>query len=66
MSQGQPNDTRPMRRLRSTDYYEAKAATEQKEITKWEQCEQCGQDITGQMYRGSSDGKYLCFRCKNR
>lgn len=66
MSQlGQENDSRPMRKLQRTDYYEAKSAFEQKQITKFEHCEQCKQEITGQMYRGSKDGSYLCFQCWN-
>lgn len=57
---GQEGDTRKFRRLKKTDYYEAKAAVDAGEVTRWPTCECCGSSIIGQVY----DGKY-CFRCKN-
>ena len=59
MSSGQEGDSRKFRRLKRTDYYEAKVAAEQKEVTRWVKCATCGQDITGQNYNG------YCFRCYN-
>lgn len=59
MSGGQEGDTRRFRKLKSTDYYEAKAAVEQKLVTRWPKCATCGQDITGQNYGG------YCFHCHN-
>lgn len=65
MSHGEEGDQRQFRRPRPTDYYEAKAAAEAPQKTKWDRCEVCGMDITGKVFRGSEDGKFLCFRCNN-
>ncbi len=65
MSQGQPTDRRPMRRLRSTDYYVAKASLEVPAKTKWDKCELCGLEITGKSYRGSRSDKVICQECWN-
>ena len=56
---GQKGDTRRFRKLKSTDYYAAKAACEAKEVTRWPKCKTCGQDITGLNFSG------YCLHCHN-
>jgi len=56
---GQEGDKRKFRRLKKSDYYEAKAAAEAEEVTRWVKCKCCGDDITGKDFGG------YCFRCSN-
>lgn len=70
MSQGQEGDMRPMRRRKTTDFYEAKSAMEYKQPTSWPKCENCGLEISpannlGKSYQGSENGKYICQQCWN-
>ena len=44
MKIGQEGDSRKYRRLRNTDYYEAKAAAEA-EIIKYAKCRVCGREL---------------------
>lgn len=44
---GQEGDTRPYRRLRRSDYYEAKSAVEAEKREEWPRCSVCGQEIRG-------------------
>jgi len=44
MSIGQEGDTRKYRRLKSTDYYEAKAAVEA-DVVKYSYCRVCGREL---------------------
>lgn len=62
---GQPHDKRKYRRLKSTDYYEAKRAVEADKVTSWPRCELCRLEIKGKAYRGSKEGQYLCQECWN-
>ena len=57
MSVGQEGDTRQFKRLKRTDYYEAKAAAEQKQVKRFPRCKTCKQEITGQNFNG------YCMRC---
>jgi hypothetical protein len=65
MQIGQPHDKRKYRRLKSTDYYVAKAAVEAGEITEWPRCEICGLECKGKTFSGSKDGQFLCVECWN-
>ena len=58
---GQEGDTRKFRRLRSSDYYEAKAAVQaaKREPRSFPLCKNCRQPITGQNFDG------YCLRCKD-
>ena len=56
---GQEGDTRKFRRLRSTDFYEAKNAVqaEKHEPHSFPRCKICGESITGKNWDG------YCMRC---
>jgi translation initiation factor 2 beta subunit (eIF-2beta)/eIF-5 len=56
---GQEGDTRRFRRLRSSDYYDAKAAVQgmRNDPKHFVKCKICGQAITNQNYGG------YCMRC---
>jgi hypothetical protein len=58
---GQEGDTRKFKRLRSTDYYEAKAAVqaEKRQPHSLPLCKNCGQSLTGQNFNG------YCLLCKD-
>jgi hypothetical protein len=58
---GEEGDARKFRHLRSTDYYEAKAAVQamKHEPRSLPLCKGCGQPITGQNFNG------YCLRCKD-
>jgi hypothetical protein len=59
VSMGQEGDTRKFRRLRSSDYYSAKAAVQgmRNDPKHFVKCKTCGQAITSQNYDG------YCIRC---
>lgn len=59
MDVGQEGDTRKFRRLRSSDYYNAKAAVQGMRFDpkRFVRCRICGESITGQNYDG------YCTRC---
>jgi ribosomal protein L32 len=54
---GQEGDTRPYRKLRRADYYEAKAAADADHVTEWPKCKTCGEAIRGHNWNG------YCMRC---
>lgn len=60
MSIGQEGDTRQYKRLRRTDYYDAKAANDGLKLDPkhFPRCKICGQDIVGQVYNLG-----YCMRC---
>jgi len=57
---GQEGDTRKYRRLRKSDYYEAKAAADA-EVHKWVYCRICGRRLGAE--RRNWNG--LCIDCHN-
>jgi hypothetical protein len=56
---GQEGDTRKFRRLRSNDYYDAKAAVQGMKLDpkQFPKCKTCRQEITSHNYNG------YCMRC---
>jgi len=56
---GQEGDTRKYRRLRKTDYYEAKAAVDADKVTKFPPCKVCGRPLGGT--RKNFNG--FCLEC---
>jgi hypothetical protein len=58
---GQEGDTRKFKRLRSSDFYEAKAAVAglKNDPKRFAVCKTCGQKIMGQNYDG------YCLLCKD-
>jgi len=61
MSVGQEGDTRKFKPLRSTDFYNLKAAVEaeKRQPHSFPKCQTCGQAITGKNFDG------YCFKCNN-
>lgn len=61
---GQEGDTRKYRRLKKTDYYEAKSAieAEKRQSKDWPVCRTCGQKILGATF-GSPPDELYCLRC---